>query len=860
MADSFLFDVADSLLGKLASYAHEEVSKAWAVFGDLQGIKDTLTIVKYVLLDAENKKDQNHGLQEWLKQIQNIFYDAEDVLDEVQCQESRNQFVQASGSKRLKVKHFFSSPFFRLRISHRIKDVRDRLNKVVADRNLFGLERMDVNVSEESREMSYSHVDALDVIGRGTEKEEIIELLMKCGGEDGDKGLSVIPMVGIGGLGKTTLAKLVFNDKRMDEVFELKMWVCVSYDFDIRKIIIKIINSTSTHTPVLALARQENIDHFDTEQLVRRLREKLSDQKFLLVLDDIWNVNHSKWVELKDLIKVGALGSKVLVTTRSLSIASMMGTVPVYTLEGLSLVNCLSLFVKWAFKEGEEKKYPRLLEIGEDMVRKCRGIPLAARTLGSSLFSKFDLDKWELVRDSEIWNLRQNKDDILPVLKLSYDQMPSHLRHCFAYFSLFPKDYLFSCGEICNLWDVFGLLQSPNGSQKLENISRDYIDELHSRSFLQDFEDFGHTCVFKVHDLVHDLAVYVAKEGFVMLNSDTKNIPEHARHLSVVENESLGRTLFTDSKSVRSILFPIQGVGLDSETLLDSWISRYRYLRYLDLSDSSFEALPNSISKLDLLRVLILSGNTKIKILPGCICELQNLQVLSVRGCTELEALPKGLGKLINLRQLFITTKQFLLSHDEFKSMIHLQTLGFHYCENLKFFSIPAQQLTSLESLFVQSCGSLDSLPLYIFPKLQTLLILNCKLLNPWLNDESLITNSSSMKHLYLGDFPNALTLPHWIVGAANTLLSLVIKNLPNLTMLPEFLTTMTCLKRLHIVDCPQLSRLPTDIHRLVVLEDLSIDGCPELCRKCQPRVGEYWPVISHVKHVFIGEPKGEEN
>ncbi|KAL5075010.1 hypothetical protein RYX36_013994 [Vicia faba] len=822
MADSFLFDVADSLLGKLASYAHEEASKAWGVFGDLQGIKDTLAIVKYILLDAEDKKDQNHGLEEWLKQIQNIFYDAEDVLDEVECQNSRDQFVQASGSKRLKVGHFFSSPYFRLRISHRIKDVRDRLNKVVADRNLFGLERMDVNASVESREMSYSHVDALDVIGRDDEKEEIIELLMKPrphGGEDGDKGLCVIPMVGIGGLGKTTLAKLVFNDKRMDGVFQLKMWVCVSYDFDIRKIIVKIINSSST--PVLALAYQENIDHFDDEQLVSRLRHKLSDQKFLLVLDDIWNVNLSKWNELKDLIKVGAVGSKVLVTTRSMSIASMMGTVPVYTLEGLSLASCLSLFVKWAFKEGEEKKYPRLLEIGKDIVRKCRGIPLAARTLGSSLFSKFDLDKWELVRDSEIWNLRQNKDDILPVLKLSYDQMPSHLRHCFAYFSLFPKDYLFSCGEICNLWDVFGLLQSPNGSQKLEIISRDYIDELLSRSFLQDFEDFGHTCVFKVHDLVHDLAVYVAKEGFVVLNSCTKNIPEHARHLSIVENKSFDRTLFSDSKSVRSILFPIQGVGLDSETLLNSWISRYRYLRYVDLSDSSFEALPNSISKLDLLRVLILSHNTKIKRLPDCICELQNLQVLSVRGCTELEALPNGLRKLINLRQLFITTKQSLLSHDEFESMIHLQTLGFHYCENLKFFSNPAQQLTSLETLFVQSCGSLDALPLYIFPKLQTLLISNC---------------------------------------AANTLFSLVIKNLPNLTMLPEFLTTMTCLKRLHIVDCPQLLSLPTDIDRLVILEDLSIDGCPELCRKCQPRVGEYWPVISHVKHVFIGEPKGEEN
>ncbi|RHN74335.1 putative P-loop containing nucleoside triphosphate hydrolase, leucine-rich repeat domain, L [Medicago truncatula] len=493
------------------------------------------------------------------------------------------------------------------------------------------------------------------------------------------------------------------------------MWVCVSYDFDIRQIIIKMINSTSTSTqrPVLALSHQENIEHFDIEQLVSRLRHKLSGKKFVLVLDDIWDDNRSKWIELKDLIKVGAVESKILVTTRSNLIASMMGTVPMYTLKGLSLDNCLSLFVKWAFKEGEEVKYPHLSEIGKDIAKKCRGIPLAVKTLGSSLFSKFDLDKWKFVRDSQIWNLRQNKDDILPVLKLSYDQMPSYLRHCFAYFSLFPKDYLFTLGEICNLWDVFGLVQSPNGSQKLENIARDYIDELHSRSFLQDFEDFGQTCVFKVHDLVHDLAMYVAKDAFVVVNSYTQNIPEQARHLSIVENDSLGHALFSKSKSVRTILCPIQGVGVDSETLLDSWISRYKYLRYLDLSDSSFEELPNSISKLDLLRVLILSRNSKIRRLPHSICELQNLQELSVRGCMELEALPKGLGKLINLRQLFITTKQSVLSHDEFASMHHLQTLGFHYCDNLKFFFYAAQQLASLETLFVQSCGSLEVLPLY---------------------------------------------------------------------------------------------------------------------------------------------------
>jgi hypothetical protein len=118
MSDSFLFDIADSFLGKLASYAHEEASKACVVYEDLQRIKDTLSIVKCVLLDAEDKKDQNHSLREWLKQIQNICSNAEDMLDDVQRQNSRNQLVQASGSKRMKVGHFFSSPFYRLRIAH----------------------------------------------------------------------------------------------------------------------------------------------------------------------------------------------------------------------------------------------------------------------------------------------------------------------------------------------------------------------------------------------------------------------------------------------------------------------------------------------------------------------------------------------------------------------------------------------------------------------------------------------------------------------------------------------------------------------------------------------------------------------
>ncbi|KAK2362520.1 putative disease resistance protein RGA3 [Trifolium repens] len=749
----------------------------------------TLSIVRGLLLDAEEKKDQKHGLREWLRQIHNICTNAEDVLDGFECQKMQKHAVEASGSTRMKVCNFFSSSnslAFRFKMARQIKDIKDRLDKVAADGTKFGLATMSLEpgLVVQRREMTYSHVDVLDVIGRENDREEIVKLLMQPhpqGDGVGDKSLCVIPIVGIGGLGKTALAKLVFNHKRMDQLFQLKMWVCISDDFDIRQIIIKIINSASASAPTAALAHQENISNFDIEQLQSLLRYKLSGQKFLLVLDDIWNEERAKWLQLKDLIKGGAIGSKIIATTRSNSIATMMGTFPSYVLEGLSPQNCLSLFVKWAFKEGEEEKYPNLVEIGKQIVRKCRGVPLAVRTLGSSLFSKYDLNKWIFVRDSEIWNLKQNKDDILPALKLSYDQMPSHLRHCFTYFSLYPKDFGFTSVQITKLWMALGLLHSQDGNQRLENIARGYIDEMHSRSFLQDFEDFGHFYYFKVHDLVHDLALYVAKVECVVVDSHTRNISEQVRHFSIVANGLLDSALFPKPTSVRTILFPIEGVGLESESMLDKWVLRCKYLRILDLSDSSFETLPNSITKLKHLRVLNLSNNRKIKRLPHSICKLQSLQVLSLSGCTELEKLPKELGSVISIRQLYITTKQSVLSQNVFANLTNLQTLSFEYCDSLEFL-FNEVQLTSLETLIVRSCGSLKSLPFYILPKLEALLVIDCERLDLSLPENHTLKNSIGrwkMTFLHLENLNRWLrTLPEWIEGAAETLQTLILINL----------------------------------------------------------------------------------
>jgi Leucine-rich repeat (LRR) protein len=357
-----------------------------------------------------------------------------------------------------------------------------------------------------------------------------------------------------------------------------------------------------------------------------------------------------------------------------------------------------------------------------------------------------------------------------------------------------------------------------------------------------------------MHDLIHDLALYVAKEEFVTVDSNTRKISEQARHLSITENDSLDRVLFPKSKSVRTILFPVEGMGLDDGSLLDIWVSRYKYLRFLDLDYSSFETLPNSIGELKHLHILFLSNNKKIKRLPDSIFKLHKLQYLAINGCTELETLPRGLSKLTSLRHLWITTKQSVLSLTEFANLNNLQLLVFEDCKNMKFVFSETQQLTSIETLSLDNCGSLESLPLHIFPKLQCLSIRDSKMLNLSLNNESRPVQKLMMKHLIIDNIPGLLTLPGWIEGAAETLETLTISELPNFHMLPECLTIMTHLKKLVIVGCPQLLSLPSGIHHITALEELHIIGCPKLCRKCYPQSGEYWPMIAHIKSVIIEE------
>ncbi|XP_020211019.1 putative disease resistance protein RGA4 [Cajanus cajan] len=828
MAELFLFSIAESLVSKLASLAYEETSRVLGLYDYLAEFTQTLSLVKAVLLDAEQKQQQSHELREWLRQIKLVFSDAENVIDEFECETLQKQVVQAHGSTTTKVAHFFlsSNPLvFHYRMAKKIKRIMKRLDKVAADRHKFGLETVDVDRRVvHRRDLTHSYVVDSDVVGRNHDKENIIELLMQQNPNNNDRSLSVIPIVGIGGLGKTTLAKFVFNDRRIHEFFPLKMWVCLSNDFDIKQVIIKIVNSTGD-----SAADQQNLHILDMEQLQSKLRNKLGSQKFLLVLDDVWNEDLVKWVELRDLIQVGATGSKILVTTRSCVTASMMGTVPSYTLEGLSMEDSLSLFVKWAFKDGEEKKYPYLVSIGREIVKKCKGVPLAVRTLGSLLFSKDNREEWELVRDNAVWNSAKSEAAMWPALKISFDQMPSKLRQCFALFNLYPSDYAFHSFDVTSLWRAHGLLPSPNRNQILKHGSNQYLRELWSRSFLEDFVDYGIGFAFKIHDLVHDISRYLGRDSIIVKYPFEFRLElRYVQHISFPENVGIENFPIHEFVDVRTILFPTAGVGANSEAFLIKCTSWCKRLRFLDLSDSMYKDLPPYIGKLKHLRYLSLENNNNLKKLPDSLCNLQKLEVLILSGCTELVKLPKGLRKLIRLQHLEITTKLCVLPETEIANLSSLETLRIEFCNNVESL-FGGIKLPTLKVLCIANCKSLKYLPLDIehFPELETLLVDNCDVLE--LSKEHNDQNFNlRLKVVNFISLPQLVTLPHWLQGSLETLQYLLISSCYNLVGLPEWLSAMICLKTLCVTSCPNMLFLPDDIPRLTTLERLEIDGYPE--------------------------------
>ena len=355
--------------------------------GLVHKLKIQLISADAVIIDADEKQFTNPAFKMWLDELKDAVYVADDLLDDIAYKALRCKFESESTNKVMGFISTFVNSFDK-RIQSELEKILDRLEYITKQKDALGLKEVASGIP--SRQLTTSCPEVDGVYGRDVDKEEIFKLLQS--NESSDHDICVVPIVGMGGVGKTTLAQLVYNDKRVKDSFDYTTWNCVSENFDILRILKTIFEQVTATT----------CDIQDINLLQVKIRERFGGKKIFVVLDDVWNEKYNVWDDLLRIFRCGVREIKIIVTTRSENVALVVGTITIHYLKQLSDEECWLLFAKHAFKNGNSHEYPDLEVIGKGIVHKCKGLPLAAKTLGGLLRSKEDPREWEKTLKSDM--------------------------------------------------------------------------------------------------------------------------------------------------------------------------------------------------------------------------------------------------------------------------------------------------------------------------------------------------------------------------------------------------------------------------------------------------------------------------
>ncbi|CDO99314.1 unnamed protein product [Coffea canephora] len=813
----------------------------------LRGVTDQVKLLhedlkrmQWFLKHVAAKQSDRECVQLWISEFRAIACEANDLVEDYALRVSI-QRKQGFWHTLKRYVGFFKQGYAKHKLSSEIQSLRTRISNLTKNFSEYGVravieeEGSSSMVMEQQLRRTFSFVVEEDIVGIQRDVEMLVKYLLN-GNEAGHH--SVVSIYGMGGLGKTTLAKRVYHHPKLKKQFAGFAWVCVSQQWQTKDLLQGMLVKLSPE-------QRSDVMHGTEGELAKRLHQVLQDRRCLIVLDDIWSPD--AWNCIKYALPITEEGSKILLTTRNREVASYVGPngyhhQPPFLNEEQSweLLQRKSLIGKSS--QGCED-LDKIEELGKKMLKHCGGLPLAVVVLGGILKTKKSLSEWRVVHDNIKSYLERGENfgkvgEVPKILAFSYYDLPYQLKPCFLYLGKFKEDSNIEAEWLYQLWMAEGMILENDriGQETMMDVAERYLEELAKRCMVQvKLHEEGKPAVtrFKscrIHDLMRDLCLLKAEEQNLyktkhlhsyMYESLDCNGDNYGRRLgrkimSEVNNLKMLRVLAIENSSLASrscySRSPLECIGnlihlrclrlRDCHGLkLPSCLGNLKYLETLDLRGSYCSRLPNVLSKLGRLRHLYLPCCSGKQRLDGLSKQLEILESFD----STLYFHP-NLSRLTNLRALKAMQMLFC------KNVHELQIVGASLCKQLPIYRphqlSPRPGLTELTLRF----SDIEEDPMATLEKLPNLRRLH-------LHEHSFVGKEMTCHAL---GFPQLevleliclYNLERWKVheGAMPKLSSLLISYCEKLEMVPNGLRSITTLERICFFGMPEefLDRVQT--------------------------------------------------